>query len=122
MGGRSPATLKQLATLQVEAGQKPEAAATLARLNLIAPNDEDLHRRLGALLLETGNNAGAVREWQAVAAMKPVDPAGANYELARALKAVGRKDDAREAVLNALESAPGYKPAQRLLLELDGKD
>ena len=30
--------------------------------------------------------------------------------------------DARDAVLNALEIAPGYKDAQKLLLELNGKD
>jgi tetratricopeptide (TPR) repeat protein len=121
-GGRHPATLKQLAAWQAEAGRKREAAQVLARLNLIAPNDEDLHRKLGALLLETGDNKGAAREWQAVVAMKPVDTAGANFELARALRAAGRTDDARDAVLNALEAAPGFKPAQRLLLELDGKD
>jgi tetratricopeptide (TPR) repeat protein len=121
-GGRNPATLKQLAAWEAEAGRKRDAAQVLARLNLIAPNDEDLHRKLGALLLETGDNKGAAWEWQAVVAMKPVDTAGANFELAKALQAAGKKDDARDAVLNALEAAPGYKPAQRLLLELDGKD
>ena len=94
----------------------------LARLNLIAPNDEDLHRKLGALLQESGDHAGAAREWQSVVAMKPADTAGANFELAKALQAAGKRDDARDAVLNALEAAPGYKPAQRLLLELDGKE
>jgi tetratricopeptide (TPR) repeat protein len=121
-GGRNPGTLKQLAAWQAEAGRKREAAQVLARLNLIAPNDEDLHRKLGALLLATGDNKGAAREWQAVVAMKPVDTAGANFELAKALQAAGKTDDARDAVLNALEAAPGFKPAQKLLLELDRKD
>ncbi|MBS1875334.1 MAG: tetratricopeptide repeat protein [Acidobacteria bacterium] len=121
-GGRTPATLKKLAGLQEEAGDKNGAAATLARINYIYPQDEELHRRLGALYLENGNPAAAVREYQVLVAGKPLDQADSNYRLALAFKAAGRKDDARDAVINALEAAPGYKAAQRLLLELDGKD
>jgi hypothetical protein len=47
VGGRSPDTLKQLATLLEEAGNRKEAAEVLDRLNYIQPIDEDLHRRLG---------------------------------------------------------------------------
>ena len=121
-GGRSPATLKKLATLQEESGNKEAAARALARLNYVYPTDEELHRRLGGLYLDLGNRDGAIRELHAVIAMKPLDVADANYKLAMAYKAAGKKDEAREAVLNALEAAPGYKAAQRLLLELDGKD
>ncbi len=121
-GGRSPAQLKRLATLQADAGQKKEAAVTLARLNYIYPTDEDLHRRLGALDLDLGDHAGAIREYRAVLAMKPLDQADANYRLALAYQAAGNKDQARDSVLSALEAAPGYKAAQRLLLQLDGKD
>ena len=32
--------------------------------------------------------------------------------------AAGQKDKAQESVLAALETAPGYRPAQKLLLEL----
>ncbi len=77
---------------------------------------------LGALYLDNGNPAAAVREYQVLVAGKPLDQADSNYRLALAFKAAGRKDDARDAVINALEAAPGYKAAQRLLLELDGKD
>jgi tetratricopeptide (TPR) repeat protein len=121
-GGRSPATLKKLATLQEEAGDKEGAARALARLNYIYPNDEELHRRLGALYLDMGNHQNAIREYRAVVAAKPLDIADAQYRLALAYKGVGKKQEALDAVLNALEAAPGYKAAQRLLLELDGKD
>mgnify|MGYP002381808687 CR=1 FL=1 len=121
-GGKFPPTLKKLATLQEEAGNKQAAARALARLNYIYPSDEELHRRLGGLYLELGSNEAAVRELRAVVASKPLDVADAQYKLALALKNTGKKEDAREAVLNALEAAPGYKAAQRLLLELDGKD
>jgi hypothetical protein len=33
-----------------------------------------------------------------------------------------RINDAREEVISSLEAAPGYKPAQKLLLELSGKE
>lgn len=121
-GGRTPATLKKLATLEEEAGDKKAAANSLARINYIYPQDEELHRRLGALYLDLGNKDGAVREYQALVAGKPLDQADSNYRLALAYKVAGRKDDAREAVINALEAAPGYKAAQKLLLELDEKD
>lgn len=121
-GGRNPAILKKLATLQEEAGNKQQAAAALARLNYIFPNDEELHRRLGALYLDLGNNANAITELRAAIAAKPVDLADAHYKLAMAYKGLGKTEEARDSVLNALEVAPGFKAAQRLLLELDGKD
>jgi tetratricopeptide (TPR) repeat protein len=121
VGGRNSTTLKQLAQLQSDAGQKKEAAATLERINLIYPKDEDLHKRLGALYLELNNSALAVREFQALVGMPPVDPAGAHYELARALKQANRIEEAKDEVLSALEAAPNFKPAQRLLLELNVK-
>ena len=89
-----------------EAGENQKAAATLERLNYIYPEDEDLHRRLGDLLLAQNKIPGAIREYQAVLAMKPLDQASAHYELAKALKVAQRPDDAREQVLEALEAAP----------------
>jgi tetratricopeptide (TPR) repeat protein len=121
-GGRNPDTLKRLASLNEEAGNKQAAAEALARLNYIYPNDGELHQRLGALYLDLGKSEAAIREYQALIAAKPIDIADANYRLALAYKGAGKRDQAREAVLNSLEAAPGYKAAQRLLLELDGKD
>jgi tetratricopeptide (TPR) repeat protein len=121
VGGRSPTTLKQLAALETEMGKKKEAAATLERLTLIYLKDEELHKRLGDLSMELGRSKEAIREYQALIATGTTDAAGANYGLARAFQAAGRTEDAREAVLNALEAAPSYKPAQKLLLELKVK-
>jgi tetratricopeptide (TPR) repeat protein len=121
IGGRNPATLKHLAQLQADAGQKKEAAATLERLILIYPKDEELHKRLGALYVDLNNPTLAVREFTALVAMPPLDPAGAHYELARALKMANRIEEAKDEVLSSLEAAPGFKPAQRLLLELNVK-
>ena len=120
VGGKSPFTLKKLATLQEEAGDKKAAAATLDRINYIYPvNDEEMHRRLGDLWMEAGNVSGAVREYRAVVASKPVDVAASHFNLARALMSINRADEAEEQLLLALEAAPGYRPAQKMLLQID---
>ena len=118
IGGRNPALIKRLASLEQEAGLDAKAAATLARLDFIYPEDEELHRRLGDLWLAQNNVPGAIREYQAVLALKPLDQASSHYQLAKAYRAASRTEDAREQVLEALEAAPGYKPAQQLLLQL----
>ena len=63
---------------------------------------------------------GAVLEYQALVELHPIDMAGSHYNLARAFKAAGRNDQAREEAINALEAAPDFRPAQKLLLEVSG--
>jgi tetratricopeptide (TPR) repeat protein len=118
VGGRNSVTIRKLATLEEEAGHKDKAEAALTRLNFIYPQDDELHRRLGALMLARHNVDAAIREYQAVIALKPIDQAAAHYGLAVALNMAKRTDEARDQVILALEAAPGYKPAQQLLLEL----
>ena len=119
-GGESPSILKKLAGLEEELGQPKDAAATLERINYIYPvHDEDLHRHLGDLWFAQSNYPGAIREYSAVVALNPLDKAGAQFKLAQAYYASGQKDKAEESVLAALEAAPGYRPAQKLLLEIE---
>jgi len=118
MGGRSPAMLKQLASAHEKEGRTAAAAATLARLNWIAPNDEDLHRRLGGLYAAMKQWNRAVDEFRALVASRPIDAPAAHFQLAQALKESNRLDEAQDEVMAALESAPNYRPAQKLLLEL----
>jgi tetratricopeptide (TPR) repeat protein len=118
-GGQMPDVLKRLAALQQVAGQPSEASATLARVNYIYPvKDAELHQRLGDLLYAQKQYDGAIREYNALVASHPVDKAGAEFTLAQAYLAAGQRDKAEESVLAALETAPGYRPAQKLLLEL----
>jgi len=119
IGGRKPNVLKKLADLQTQENMKAAAAKTLNRINYIYPNDEELHRKLAGLYSELGDKSGAIREYEALVAMKPQDQAGARYGLASAYRSVNRIDDAKDQVLLALEAAPGFRPAQKLLLELN---
>jgi Tfp pilus assembly protein PilF len=56
-----------------------------------------------------------------VVAMKPLDVASAEYDLAKAYMATGDKAKAEESVLASLEAAPGFRPAQKMLLEIEGQ-
>jgi cellulose synthase operon protein C len=118
-GGQMPNVLKRLAALEEADGQSAAAAATLERLNYVCPvKDEELHRRLGDLLYAQRNYDGAIREFSALVASNPIDKAGAQFSLAEAYYSANKRDKAEESVLAALETAPGYRPAQKLLLEL----
>jgi cellulose synthase operon protein C len=117
IGGSNLQTLKQLADLEREVGNTAQAEKTLKALNYIYPEDEDIHRKLGSLLLDSGDVNGAIREDQAALVLQPSD-ATSHFELARALRAAHRLGEAKDQVLMALESAPDFKPAQQLLLQL----
>ncbi|HEY3937761.1 MAG TPA: hypothetical protein VGL97_10040 [Bryobacteraceae bacterium] len=118
MGGKSPQVLKKLASVEQETRNVKQAEVTLEKLNYIYPEDEEIHRKLSSLLLASGDASGAVRESQAVLALKPADTAESHYELAKALHAAHRLSEAKDQVVMALEAAPGFKPAQQLLLQL----
>jgi tetratricopeptide (TPR) repeat protein len=118
VGGRNPDTLLKLANWQQAAGARKDAIRTLERLIYVYPIGEKLHQTLGDLYLAEGNVPNAIREYGAVVASKPVDPAGAHYNLARALHSAKRTEEAKEQLLLSLEVAPGFKPAQKLLLEM----
>jgi tetratricopeptide (TPR) repeat protein len=118
IGGRDPESLKLLSKMLEEAGRKAEAADALNRLNFIYPMDPAAHTSLGSLWLAQNNVKGAIREFSAVLAKNPQDPAQAHFDLARAYHAGKQDEQAKEELLAALEAAPGFRPAQKLLLEL----
>ena len=59
---------------------------------------------------------------QALAEMDPIDPAELHFRMARSLTQLGRRDEARRQVLMALEDAPRFRAAHKLLLELVDND
>ncbi len=119
-GGRNPDSILLLGQMLTDANRKKEAAEILERLNDIYPEAPGLHAKLGTLLFDAGNAPGAVREFKSAVVSNPIDTAQAHYDLARAYHLNHQDDQAKDELLSALEVAPGFRPAQKLLLELSG--
>jgi tetratricopeptide (TPR) repeat protein len=116
-GGKNPEPIKKLATLLDELGRRSEAIEALQGLLYIAPSDPELHQKLGAWLFEEEDLPDALREFQVLLALNPLDQADAHYNLARTYHKMRDRDKMRRHLLLALEAAPNYRPAQKLLLE-----
>jgi tetratricopeptide (TPR) repeat protein len=110
--------LKRLATLRLGMGDKAAGLKALTASFYIYPFDAALHKLAGDVYLEQGSTLDAINEFSAVLGMKPADPAGAHYDLARAMLAGGNRAAARQEVLRALEIAPEFEKAQELLLKI----
>jgi tetratricopeptide (TPR) repeat protein len=116
-GGKNPEPIKKLAGLLDELGRRSEAIEALQGLLYIAPSDPELHQKLGAWLFEEEDLPDALREFQVLLALNPLDQADAHYNLARTYHKMRDRDKMRRHLLLALEAAPNYRPAQKLLLE-----
>jgi tetratricopeptide (TPR) repeat protein len=117
-GGWEPDALRRLASLLDKAGRQAEALAVLESINYSDPLRAAGHRDLGEKLLAAKRPAEAAREFRVLLALEPQDFATAQFGLARAARDGGDARAARRHVLQALEVAPSYRPAQKLLLEL----
>ena len=117
-GGYDPAALQRLADWFIEAKRPGDAIEVLRDINLVDPLNADLHGQLGDLLLEDGRAAAALQEYEIALALEPHDMATAWYRLASAEHALGNNQQSQDYLLQALDVAPNFRPAQRLLLEL----
>jgi predicted TPR repeat methyltransferase len=63
-----------------------------------------------------GLDDAAVESWETVLKLDPEDPAEAHFHLARLLKP-NEQDKAKRHLLMALEEAPRFRQAHRLLLD-----
>jgi tetratricopeptide (TPR) repeat protein len=119
-GGWDPATTRELGAMLSVAGRKDEAAQVLSSVNYADPLTPEGHDQLGNLLLANKKGKEALREYQVLLALQPLDTAAANYGLARAYRETGDAANARRHLLESLDTAPNYRPAQKLLLEMTG--
>lgn len=88
------------------------------RLRAVNPLTPHPHRALADAAERLDRPAEALLALRSLLAVTDDDPAGTHYRLARLLAAQGEHAPARRHVLAALEEAPRYRDALRLLLEL----
>jgi tetratricopeptide (TPR) repeat protein len=113
----APAHLR-LAELALAAGDWRAAARSAERLLGVNPLLPAAHRHLARAAEELGEPSRAAPAYRAELRLEPLDPAGTHFRLARALHAQGDAAGARRQVLRALEEAPRFRAAHRMLLEL----
>lgn len=121
-GGYAARPLMTLANHYLEREQQQEALDVLTDVIWADPFLEELHVKLGDLHLAMGEPRLALREYEVLLALDPLDKASANLKLATAYQALGNNDKTMEYLMTALDIAPQYRPAQRLLLELSRGD
>ncbi|HEY4368295.1 MAG TPA: tetratricopeptide repeat protein [Steroidobacteraceae bacterium] len=121
VGGWEPEALRQLVRLLDGVGRTAEANEVLIAINYVDPLNAQQHAQLGERLLAAGSAPDALREFQVLLALDGHDTALANFGLARAYSALGDKVTSRRRLLDALASAPHYKPAQDMLLQTIGE-
>jgi protein O-mannosyl-transferase len=76
-----------------------------------------LHSNLGAVYGQQGRFSDAIAQFQIAVGISPRDPEFLT-NLATAFQAVGRNDDAKQALRAALAAAPDYQPARHALEQL----
>ena len=108
----------ELAKLHDENGDIEKALAYYERSLDVSPYDREVHTRLAELYSENGQYSQAVQARLAVLGLNPIDRADAYYQYALSLYNSDRVTESKRAVLQSLELAPGFREAQKLLLEV----
>lgn len=93
-----------------------KAAYFLERALAVDPYHVDVHRILAEMAFERGDHEKAIREYKILVALADTDPVRAYTDLAEAYLSGGKKREAKEAALSALEIAPTFERAQNILL------
>jgi tetratricopeptide (TPR) repeat protein len=90
------------------------------RMLAINPLSPVPHRGLAEAGVALGNNEMAIVAYRKLLSLDPPDPSETHYQLAKLLHARGNAEpEAKRNVLEALEEAPRFRDAQRLLLDLE---
>lgn len=116
------AAFSRLAELASEAKEWPAALKYAERLMAIDPLKRTSQQLLADLASRTGDDRKAIAAYRAVLRLAPPDIAEVHYRLAKSLARSGDSNAARRHVLLALEEAPRFRAAQRLLLEVVGPE
>ncbi|MEZ6088317.1 MAG: tetratricopeptide repeat protein [Pirellulaceae bacterium] len=109
---------RRLIDLSKQAEQWDEVAKYAAQYSSVNPLHPDLQQTIAESADKLEQHEASARARQALLEMNPVDPAGLHFQLAQSLLAIDDQPAALRHVLLALEIAPRYRDAHRLLLRL----
>jgi tetratricopeptide (TPR) repeat protein len=113
---------RRLMELALQEGDWPAVARGAERLLAVNPLLPMGHEMLARAAVELDRPQQAVGPLLALAEMDPIDPAAVHFRLAETFFTLGERDRARREVLKALEEAPRYRAAQKMLLDLVGDE
>ena len=111
----------RLAELAQESGDWKTVRDNAQRYIAVQPLLPKGHELLATAAKQLDDQVLVARALTATLEMDPVDPAGTHFEIAQAHHLSGEVPLAKRHVLMALEHAPRYRAAQRLLLRLVAK-
>ena len=115
-----PAYLR-LMEIGAEAGDWEAVLLNAQRMLAVNPLVPAPHRYLAQAAEKLGNRDEAIRAYQALLLFDTTDTAETHFRLAQLLRDADERDAARRHVLMALEDAPRFLAAHKLLLELTGQ-
>jgi tetratricopeptide (TPR) repeat protein len=113
----APDTYARLMELEAARKNWPGVLTNATRFLAVNPLLPEPHRARAEAAEALGEPGAAIESWHTLLALDPPDPAEAHYRLGRLLHQAGDAR-AKRHVLQALEEAPRYRDAHRLLLEL----
>ena len=111
----------RLMELGAEREDWESVAANARRMLAVNPLVAAPHRYLAQAADRLGRREDAVRAYRALLEFDTLDLADTHFRLAALLRDDGQSEAARRQVLMALEEAPRFLDAHRLLLELTGE-
>ncbi len=117
-GDAGPAYIR-LMELDRAAGDWTGVARNARRMLAVNPLVPAPHRMLALAAEREGNLTEAVAAARAVVALDQIEPAESHFQLARLLERAGDRAGARSETVRALEEAPRFLEAYRLLLDLE---
>ncbi len=107
---------RRLAEHYTEQEDWPAVIANVNRILSVNPLQPEPYRILAEAGERSDDLEAAIRGLKTLALMDPFDPADVHYRTASLYKKQGQLEEARKHVLFALEEAPRYREAHKLLL------
>lgn len=110
---------RRLMELGAAAKDWGEVATNALRYLAVDPLVPLPYKYLGQAADELGDTKNGIVAYRAMLALDPADPAEVHFKLAKLLQKAG-SPEAKRQVLEALEEAPRYREALKLLMEIEG--